>query len=67
MQLKSKLADLLFEKQSSESYKKHIVLVNGRGKVAEIITEWNKKQVEFTKQGLQIRRDSYCLSGQWEK
>jgi len=49
MQLKSMLADLFFEKQSSESYKKYIGLVNGRGKIAEIITEWNKKQVEFTK------------------
>jgi len=64
MQVKPKLADLFFEKQSSESYKRYIGLVNGRGKVAEIITEWNTKQVEFTKQGLQIRRDSYCFSGQ---
>ena len=64
MQVKSKLADLFFEKQSSESYKKYIGLVTGRGKVAEIITEWNKKQVEFTKQDLQIRRDGHCFSGQ---
>ena len=64
MQVKSKLADFFFEKQSSESYKKYKGLVNGRGKVAEIKTEWKKKQVEFTKQGLQIRRDSYRLSGQ---
>jgi len=40
----------------------YIGLVTGRGKVAE--TEWNKTQVEFTKQGLQIRRDSYCFRGQ---
>jgi len=46
MQVKSKLADF-FEKQTSKSFKKYIGLVNGRGKVAE--TEWNKKQVEFTK------------------
>jgi len=46
MQVKSKLADF-FEKQTSGSYEKYIGLVNGRGKVAE--TEWNKKQVEFTK------------------
>jgi len=58
------LAYLFFEKQSSESYKKYIGSVNGRGKIAEIITEWNKKQVELTKQGLQIRRDSHCFSGQ---
>ena len=64
MQVKSKLADLFVEKQSPESYEKYKGLVNGRGKVAEIITEWNKKQVEFTKQGLQIRRDSYCFRGQ---
>jgi len=46
MQVKSKLADC-FEKQTSRSYKKYTGLVSGRGKVAE--TEWNKKQVEFTK------------------
>jgi len=42
-------------------------LVNGGGKVADIMTKcrgWNKKQVEFTKQGLQIQRDSYFFSGQ---
>jgi len=61
MQAKSKLADC-FEKQSSGSYKKYKDLVNGRGQDAE--TEWIKKQVEFNKQGFQIRRDNYCFRGQ---
>jgi len=58
MQIKSKLA--VVEKQSSgSSYKTYIGLVNGEGKVADILTKcrkWNKKQVEFAKQGLQKQR-----------
>jgi len=53
MQVKSK--KVFLEKQSTGSYKKYIGLVNGGGKVAEIMTGWhgwNKNQVEFTKQGL---------------
>ena len=65
MQVKSRFA-VVVEKQSSEYiiFIQYIGLVNGRGKDADIITEWDKKQIEFTKQGLQIRRDSYCFSGQ---
>jgi len=52
VQVKSKSADLI-DKQPSGSYKKYKGLVTGGGKVPEIMTEWNKKQGELIKQGLQ--------------
>ncbi|KAL4236509.1 hypothetical protein ACF0H5_004895 [Mactra antiquata] len=62
VQVKSKSADLI-EKQPSGTYAKYKQLVKGCGKIPEIMTEWNKKQEELLKQGLEKKKIANVVVG----